>query len=344
MTPTAIKEKAYELGFELAGIAPIAPSPEADFYPEWLERGFAGGMKYLERQAPSKMDPRSLLPGARSVIVCAMNYQTDRELTEFDPDRAWVSRYAWGEDYHAVLRARLEKLADWLRQAAGAGVRVYVDTGPLLERVHAKYAGVGWFGKNTCIIDETMGSWLFLGCILTDLETDYDVPAPDRCGSCTRCIDACPTDAILEPYVLDSNRCISYLTIELRGAIPEDLREGVGHHLFGCDICQDVCPWNRRAPISTEPAFEAREALFRPELEQLLELDEEEWRALMRRTAMKRAKVRGLLRNLMVVVGNSGLSRLRNKVLKFLGHPDREVRSHARWALSRLEDGQDGET
>ena len=344
MTPTTIKEKAYELGFELTGIAPIAPSPEADFYPDWLERGFAGGMKYLERQAPSKMDPRSLLPGARSVIVCAMNYQTDRELTEFDPDRAWVSRYAWGEDYHAVLRARLEKLADWLRQAAGAEVRVYVDTGPLLERVHAKYAGVGWFGKNTCIIDEKMGSWLFLGCILTDLETDYDVPAPDRCGSCTRCIDACPTDAILEPYVLDSNRCISYLTIELRGAIPEDLREGVGHHLFGCDICQDVCPWNRRAPISTEPAFEAREALFRPELEQLLELDEEGWRALMRRTAMKRAKVRGLLRNLMVVVGNSGLSRLRNKVLKFLGHPDREVRSHARWALSRLEDGQDGET
>ena len=344
MTPTAIKEKAYELGFELAGIAPIAPSPEADFYPDWLERGFAGEMKYLARQAASKMDPRSLLPGARSVIVCAMNYQTDRELTEFDPDRAWVSRYAWGEDYHAVLRARLEKLADWLRQAAGAGVRVYVDTGPLLERVHAKYAGVGWFGKNTCIIDEKMGSWLFLGCILTDLETDYDVPAPDRCGSCTRCIDACPTDAILEPYVLDSNRCISYLTIELRGAIPEDLREGVGHHLFGCDICQDVCPWNRRAPISTEPAFEAREALFRPELEQLLELDEEGWRALIRRTAMKRAKVRGLLRNLMVVVGNSGLSRLRNKVLKFLDHPDREVRSHARWALSRLEDGQDGGT
>ena len=344
MTPTAIKEKAYELGFELAGIAPIAPSPEADFYPDWLERGFAGEMKYLERQAPSKMDPRSLLPGARSVIVCAMNYQTDRELTEFDPERAWVSRYAWGEDYHAVLRARLEKLADWLRQAAGAGGRVYVDTGPLLERVHAKYAGVGWFGKNTCIIDEKMGSWLFLGCILTDLETDYDLPAPDRCGSCTRCIDACPTDAILEPYVLDSNRCISYLTIELRGAIPEDLREGVGHHLFGCDICQDVCPWNRRAPISTEPAFEAREALFRPELEQLLELDDEAWRALIRRTAMKRAKVGGLLRNLMVVVGNSGLSRLRNKVLKFLDHPDREVRSHARWALSRLEDGQDGET
>ena len=338
MTPTAIKEKAYELGFELAGIAPIAPSAEADFYPDWLERGFAGNMKYLERQAPSKMDSRSLLPGARSVIVCAMNYQTDRELTEFDPDRAWVSRYAWGEDYHAVLGARLEKLADWLRQAAGAGVRVYVDTGPLLERVHAKYAGVGWFGKNTCIIDEKTGSWLFLGCILTDLEADYDFPAPDRCGSCTRCIDACPTDAIREPYVLDSNRCISYLTIELRGAIPESLREGVGHHLFGCDICQDVCPWNRRAPISTEPGFEAREALFRPELEQLLELDEEGWRALISRTAMKRAKVRGLLRNLMVVVGNSGLSRLRNKVLKFLDHPDRDVRSHARWALSRLEE------
>ncbi len=343
MTPTAIKEKAYELGFELAGIAPIAPSPEADFYPEWLDRGFAGKMKYLERQAPSKMDPRSLMPGARSVIVCAMNYQTDRELTTFDPNRAWVSRYAWGEDYHEVLRTRLEKLAGWLREAARAEARVYVDTGPLLERVHAKYAGVGWFGKNTCIIDQKVGSWLFLGCILTDLETDYDLPAPDRCGSCTRCIDACPTDAIPSPYVLDSNKCISYLTIELRGPVPEDLRSGVGHHLFGCDICQDVCPWNRRAPSTDQRAFDAREGLFRPELERLLELDAEGWRQLIRGTAMKRARVRGLLRNLMVVVGNSGVGRLRDKVRKFLDHPDGDVSSHARWALARLDADGEGQ-
>ena len=337
MNSDRIKEKARELGFELAGVAPIGSFSETDFYPEWLRRGYAGEMRYLERRPEVRMNPGELLPGARSLVVCALNYHTDRPLTSFDPDRAWVSRYAWGDDYHEVLQERLEILAKWIEEESGVRTRVYVDTGPLLERVYAKYAGVGWFGKNTCIIDQGVGSWIFLGCIVTDIELAYDTPPPDRCGSCTRCIDACPTDAIVEPYVLDSRKCISYLTVELRGPIPESLREGVGHHLFGCDICQDVCPWNRRAPLGRQEALEARGDLFWPELDYLLDLDEEGWRSLIRGTAMKRAKVRGLIRNLMVVVGNSGLKRLRKKLEKFLGHSDENVRSHARWAVRKLD-------
>jgi epoxyqueuosine reductase len=213
-----------------------------------------------------------------------------------------------------------------------------VDTGPLLERVYAKYAGVGWFGKNTCIIHEKEGSWLFLGCILTDLELPHDMPVPDRCGTCTRCLDACPTGAILEPYVLDSRKCISYTTIELRGDIPEADRPGMGHHLFGCDICQDVCPWNRKAPHSANPAFQPKDGLFWPEIERLLEINEDEWRQLIRGTAMKRAKVKGLLRNLMVVAGNSGARKLLPRLRKFLAHSDEHVRSHAEWAVNRLQD------
>ncbi len=337
MDSTEIKAKASELGFELAGVAPLGPSPEADFYAKWLENGYAGEMHYLERGREARLDPEPLLPGARSVVVCALNYHTDRPLTSRDPERAWVSRYAWGADYHKVLEKRLKRLANWIREESGLGTRVYVDTGPLLERVYARYAGVGWFGKNTCIIDEQIGSWTFLGCILTELDLDYDIPAPDRCGSCTRCIDACPTDAIVEPYVIDSRRCISYLTIELGGAIPESLREGVGHHLFGCDICQDVCPWNKRAPFTSEEKLEARPELFWPSLDYLLDLDDEGWGSLISGTAMKRAKIRGLIRNLMVVVGNSGLGRFRTKVERFLSHSDELVRSHARWAFEKLD-------
>jgi epoxyqueuosine reductase len=206
-----------------------------------------------------------------------------------------------------------------------------------LERAYAKYAGVGWFGKNTCIINQKVGSWLFLGCIVTDLELTYDSAVPARCGTCTRCIEACPTGAILEPYVLDSRKCISYTTIELRGAIPEQDRAGIGHHLFGCDICQDVCPWNRRAPVSANPAFQAKEELFSPVIDHLLELDEEEWRRMIRGTAMKRAKIRGLLRNLMVVAGNAGRKEVLPKLRFFLKHNDEHVRSHAQWAIEKIE-------
>jgi len=335
LSKAEINQKALALGFDLAGVAPLGAFPEVLFYPQWLQNGYAGEMRYLERQMPAKLDPASLLPGAKSVVVCAMNYNT-AQAPQRDSQRAWVSRYAWGEDYHNTLRRKLDELAAWMQEAAPQQTKTCVDTGPLLERVHAKYAGVGWFGKNTCIINQRAGSWLFLGCILTDLELEYDAPAVDRCGTCTRCLDACPTNALLEPYVLDSRKCISYTTIELRGEIPEAAREGIGHHLFGCDICQDVCPWNRKAPNSTNPAFAARPGLYWPELDRLLNLSGEDWLALIRGTAMKRAKVKGLLRNLMVVIGNSGLRQFAPKLRKFLEHEDAHVRSHAEWALKKL--------
>jgi epoxyqueuosine reductase len=338
----AIKQQAMSLGFALVGVAPIGPSPEALFYPEWLERGYAGEMHYLARQRSARLNPRELMPDVRSIVVCAVNYNTQRPTTTFDRTRAWVSRYAWGADYHETLQAKLRDLATWIQSKFGAATRVYVDTGPLIERVLAKYAGIGWFGKNTCIINQGMGSWIFLGCVLTNLELETDSRAPDRCGTCRRCIDACPTQAIVAPYVLDSRRCISYLTIELRGEVPEDLRAGVGHHLFGCDICQDVCPWNRKAPVDDSGEFAPKSGLFWPEIEKLLDMQEDEWRLLIRSTALKRAKVRGLLRNLMVVAGNSGLSRIVPKVERFLRHSDAEVRKHAGWAVEKLRKISDG--
>ena len=337
MNASELKQRARYLGFDLAGVAPIRQFPEAEFYPKWLESGYAGEMRYLERQRSARMDPQTILSGARSVIVCAVNYNTAQPLTRYDQFRAWISRYAWGDDYHEILQRKLRELATWIEQNSSSRTKTYVDTGPLLERVYAKYAGVGWFGKNTCIINEKAGSWLFLGCILTDLELDSDTPVPDRCGTCARCLDACPTGAILEPYVLDSRKCISYTTIELRGDIPEQDRSAIGHHLFGCDICQDVCPWNRKAPYSTDPAFEPKPGLFWPQIDELLEMNEDNWRQLIRGTAMKRAKVRGVLRNLMVVVGNSGRREFLPKLRKFLLHNDEHVRSHAEWAANRLE-------
>jgi epoxyqueuosine reductase len=338
MNAEDIRSFAAGLGFTLTGIARIGPTPEGDFYPEWLARGYAGEMHYLARQKAARMDPQSVLPGARSVIVCAINYNTDRPLTSYDAERAWVSRYAWGEDYHDTLQAKLRELARWIETTAGGHTRTYVDTGPLTERVFARYAGIGWFGKNTCIINQQVGSWLFLGCILTDLELPPDSPPPDRCGSCTRCLDACPTNAFVAPYVLDSRKCISYTTIELRGNIPEDTREGIGHHLFGCDICQDVCPWNRRAAVSEDRSFQPREGLFWPKLETLLDFSAEHWTKTIRGTALKRAKIRGLLRNLMVVAGNSRMKKLIPRLQHFLNHDDEYVRSHAEWALRKLED------
>lgn len=340
MNADLIKEEAHRRGFDLAGVAPIAPSPEADFYPEWLARGHAGEMRYLERRVEERLNPAKVLEGARSAIVCSLNYQSDKPLTRFEPERAWVSRYAWGEDYHRVLKQKLDGLAGWIEAETDGRTRTYVDTGPLIERVLARYAGVGWFGKNTCIIDEKIGSWTFLGCILTDLVLKPDQPVPDRCGTCTACIDACPTGAIVEPYVLDSRKCISYLTIELRGEVPASLRPGIGHHLFGCDICQDVCPWNRRAPIGGQATLEARPELWWPGVEELLGLDDEGWRQRIRGTPLKRAKVQGLVRNLMIVAGNSGLGRLRGKLERFLQHSDAAVRSHARWAIDRLTDAE----
>ncbi len=283
-----VKTAARGAGFDLAGVAPVHDFIELDQFRKWIAAGRAGEMKYMEARDDAgdlkRVSLRSTVPWVRSVIVCAINYNTDQPYsTEVsDPDRGWIARYAWGnQDYHDAVMDRLRIVENKLRQAISdpenfaLQTRCYVDTGPIVERVYAKYAGVGWIGKNTCILNQKLGSWLFLGVILTSLELEPDLPAPDRCGTCTACIDACPTDALIGPYQLDSNLCISYLTIEKRGAIPEDMRDGMGRHVFGCDICQDVCPWNRKAPATSAEEFQAREGLVNPALEWLAEMTAE---------------------------------------------------------------------
>jgi epoxyqueuosine reductase len=350
----AVKRAAEQAGFELSGIAPVAPFPELDHLASWIDSGRGGEMKYLEARDASGTLKRSSVqtfaPWARSVIVCAINYNTrePRSIDVSDRDRGWISRYAWGrEDYHRSVLRRLQQVEKALQeahahfQASGSGpheliLRSYVDTGPIVERVYAKYAGVGWIGKNTCILNQKSGSWLFLGVILTSLELEPDIPAPDRCGTCTRCITACPTDALTAPYQMDATRCISYLTIEKRGDIPEDLRPGIGRHVFGCDICQDVCPWNRKAPATAVPEFQARPGLVNPALHWLAEMREEEFQESFRGSAVRRTKLTGMRRNAVVAMGNSRDPRYRNTLEALCLDSDIHVAEHARWALSQL--------
>jgi len=306
-------------------------------YHAWVAAGHAGAMGYLtDHRAALRADPRALLPEARSVIVVGKLYQTGfPDVGSLTPGQAWISRYAWGEDYHVVLRQGLERLRDRLAGETGAefASRICVDTAPLLERSLAREAGLGWIGKNTCLIHEPTGSWYFLGVLLTSLEVEPGTPAEDRCGTCTRCIDACPTHA-LRPHELDARRCISYLTIELRGPVDDALRPGIGAHAFGCDICQDVCPWNRRAPVTTDPAFAP--AAFAPPLEELARMTEEEFRRLFHQSPVWRTKYRGLLRNVALAMGNAGLERFREPLERLAGHADPQVAEHAAWALERL--------
>ena len=341
-----MKQAAIDAGFELAGVAPVHEFDELDRFREWIDAGRAGEMKYMEARDDSgglkRASLRSTLPWVRSVIVCAINYNTAQPYSTHvdDPQRGWIARYAWGkEDYHDAVMRRLRTVEGRLRDAVGDSqlqTRCYVDTGPLVERVYAKYAGVGWIGKNTCIINQKLGSWLFLGVILTSIELAPDLPAPDRCGTCTRCIDACPTDALVAPYQLDSNRCISYLTIEKRGAIPEDLRAGMGHEVFGCDICQDVCPWNRKAPATSAPEFQPREGFVNPALEWLAVMTEEEFRDRFRGSAIRRAKRSGLRRNAVIAMGNSGDQRFESLLEKLKLDEDPVVAESAEWAAKRL--------
>ncbi len=344
-----IKRSAEEAGFDLAGIAPAADAPELKQFPEWIAAGHAGEMKYLEalddRGDFKRASLARVAPWARSVVVCALNYNTENSYSTqvHDPTRGWISRYAWSRnDYHDAVLRRLKLVEAALRQAvlgelqATLTTRSYVDTGPIVERVFAKYAGVGWIGKNTCIINQKKGSWLFLGVILTSLELAPDVPAPDRCGTCTRCIEACPTDAILAPYQLDSNKCISYLTIEKRGSIPESLRAGMGRHIFGCDICQDVCPWNRKAPASTAPEFDPRPGLVNPALAWLAEMSAEEFRAVFRGSPVRRTKRSGLRRNAAIAMGNSGNREFLSLLDQLAADEDESVRESAHWAKTRL--------
>lgn len=349
-----LKQAAQEAGFELAGIAPVRDFPELKNLPEWIAAGHAGEMKYMESRDENgnlkRANLRSVAPWARSVIVCAINYNTAHPYSTqaHGPDRGWVSRYAWSrEDYHEAVMRRLRMVEAKLHSEAckkghnpgerpALQTRCYVDTGPLVERVYAKHAGIGWMGKNTCILNQKMGSWLFLGVILTSIELAPDLPAPDRCGTCTRCIEACPTDALIAPYQLDSNRCISYLTIEKRGSIPEGLRDGMGGHVFGCDICQDVCPWNRKAPATASSEFQPRDGLVKPSLEWLAQITPEEFREKFRGSPIRRAKRTGLRRNAVVAMGNSGDRRFLPLLEKLATDEDSTVAEHAKWAAGKL--------
>jgi epoxyqueuosine reductase len=358
-----ICDRAYAAGFDLCGVAPVSADelfPELGRLPEWLARGYDGEMKYL--RDPRRADPGSVLKGARSLIVVAMNYNAAPrssdlpESAEQGSPRGWISRYAWGDDYHQVIQTKLHALTAEMQTqfTEQFTARAYTDTGPIIERVAAKHAGLGWLAKNTCLINSQLGSWLFLGVVITTLELAPTVaagakPPADLCGTCTRCLDACPTQAFPEPYVLDARSCISYLTIELRGAVPEQFRRPMGRAVIGCDICQDVCPWNRKAPIVEIPAFRPREieqagrSLAAPELEWLASLSQQEFSAIFRGSAVKRAKWRGLLRNTCIALGNSGIAtgdEAHTGAVELLerlaSSGDALVSEHARWALDRL--------
>jgi epoxyqueuosine reductase len=302
MTSAEIKAKARSLGFDLCGIAPASDHPELTFFREWLDRGYAGDMAYLNRSAERRADVRNVVPSARTVIVTATIYNTNRpySIESKDQSRAHIARYAWGDDYHDVIGGRMEQLLAWMKTASTQSfdARAYVDTGPVQERVYAQYAGIGWIGKNTCVINPEKGSWIFLAEIICSLDLECDRPAFDQCGTCTLCIEACPTTAIVAPGVLDSTRCISYLTIEQRDDIPAEFREAVGSHVYGCDICQEVCPWNATPPVSADPAWQPRAAWDGVSVGELAARSDDELRVALRKSAMQRTKVAGLRRNL----------------------------------------------
>jgi epoxyqueuosine reductase len=329
-----LKNKARELGFNHVAIGP-ADSPEhGAAFEAWLAAGYAGTMEYLALGRAKRLDLQQVLPGARSVIAVALNYYQG----EPSKARGWapVARYAWGRDYHEVMTPRLEKLLAFLQEAAGPEVRgkIYVDTGPILERDLAARAGLGWVGKNTNLLHPRLGSFFFIGVILTTAELEFDAPLPDRCGTCRACLDVCPTQAFVTPYVLDARRCIAYLTIEHKGPIPVELREGMGEWAFGCDLCQTVCPWNRKAPETREPNFYPPEPL--PDLSRLLELDDAGFRRRFKGTPLMRPKRRGFLRNVAVALGNRRDPEAVPALSQALFDPEPLVRQHAAWALGRI--------
>jgi len=347
---------AADAGFERLGVAPASHPQlrELDYFSDWIDAGYAGEMEYLKsRNQSGEYKRRSLeqaLPWARSVVVVALNYNpaAPKSTEPASRTQGWISRYALSpHDYHDTMLDKLRQvessLLEHLRTSgADATTRAYVDTGPVLERVYAKYAGIGWVGKNTCIINQQLGSWIFLGVIVTSLEySDFVAEeklmvAPDRCGSCTRCIDACPTEAIIAPRQLDASRCIAYFTIEKRGSIPEDMREKIGRHVFGCDICQDVCPWNRKAPATQNTDFQPDQWLVNPDLGQLARLSKQQFRQRFRGSPISRAKHKGYLRNVAVAMGNSGRTEYIADLEELAQSEDSVVVEHAKWAIERL--------
>ncbi len=305
----AVKHLARDCGFDLCGIAPAEPFPELAHLSDWLARGFAGDMAWMARTAAKRMDPRLVLPSARSVVALGALYNTDRPYsTEIaDPHRAAISRYAWGEDYHLAIERRLDALAARMQQAHGEPFeyRRYVDTGPVQERAVAARAGLGWIGKNACLINPAQGSWFFLSVILCSVPLAPDTPEADHCGTCTLCLEACPTQAFVGPGQLDATRCLSYLTIETRGPLDERWHAALGTHVYGCDVCQEVCPFNQAPPVSDDPAWQPRPAFDGVSLEDLAARDDEQWRESLRRSAMKRTGIAGLRRNVAVALANA---------------------------------------
>lgn len=333
---SALKHEARRLGFALGGACPAVTPQGIHHFHGWLDAGYAGEMTYLVERRHAYEHPHHVLDGVRSLLMLAMPYRTS-EPTLGGACQGRVSRYAWGEDYHDLIHDRLGRLADWLkRHVPSCKVRGVVDTAPLLEREFAQLAGLGWVGKNTLLLNRQLGSWFFLAALLTDVELAYDPPhEADHCGTCRACLDACPTQAFAGPYVLDSRRCISYLTIELRSMIAADLRLGIGDWLFGCDICQDVCPWNRFAPISNERELFPAADTNPLELPGLFDMDDEAFRQRFRRTPLWRPKRRGLLRNAALVLGNKRPPEGIGALIRGLADGEPLVRGACAWALSQ---------
>ena len=334
-----IKSEAQRLGFELAGISPAQAPPHEESFADWLRRGFAGEMDYLQRSEERRRNPQTLMPWAVSVVSVGLNYLTPfiRPAGSHEP-KGWISRYAWGDDYHEVIKSKLERLLELVRNGHNGRVegRVFVDSGPVLERGLAGVAGIGWIGKNTHLISPERGSWFFLGELFLSLPLAYDQAIRERCGKCDLCLKACPTGAFVGPYVLDARRCISYLTIELKGSIPHHLRPLIGNHIFGCDICQEICPYNVKALPTKEAAFAPREGLYAPDLIPLLSLTAEEFRRRFHNSPIRRAKRRGLLRNVAVALGNLKSREAVPSLVRALDDEEPLVRGHAAWALGQI--------
>jgi epoxyqueuosine reductase len=334
-----IKNEGQRLGFELVGISPVRVPPHEESFADWLRKKYHGHLEYMERTELLRRDPRLLVPWAVSIISVGMNYYTPfKRVTPAERGRGWISRYAWGDDYHEIIREKLAALLTFLREIGGEMVqgRAFVDSGPILERDFAGTAGIGWIGKNTQLISPKKGSWFFLGELFTDLPLSYDQAIRDRCGQCDLCLKACPTGAFTGPYLLDARRCISYLTIELKGFIPRHLRSLIGNHIFGCDICQEVCPYNIKAGSTGEPSYLPRRGFYAPELIGLLSISREEFRRRFHGSPILRAKRRGFLRNVAVALGNNAGPEAVPALTRALNDEEPLVRGHVAWALGRI--------
>jgi epoxyqueuosine reductase len=331
-----IREEALRLGFIKIGIASASLLPNDEYFTTWLEKGFHGEMRYMERQAQKRLDPRTVLPNARSLLVLALNYYTGVAVTDA-PMRGRISRYGWGDDYHSIVGDRLGALLDFIQSVEPSAQGIcYADTGPIMEKVWGARTALGWMGKHTNLIARNCGSWFFVGVILLDLELEFDSREGDFCGTCRRCIETCPTRAIVAPYVLDARLCISYLTIELRGPIPRFLRPLMGNRIFGCDDCQEACPWNRFAINTPEKRFCARKGNLMPDLTPLVRITPDEFRKRFKDSPIWRATRDGFIRNVVVALGNSGEVEAVPALEEALQDTSPLVRAHAAWALGRI--------